>query len=248
MDIDTEEPDENAETKAEKVKVRGSKRKRDLLSDLKIWGWHSKRKAPKKVKDHDHTIEDALNRIIPSMLLKNKIDIDKSFAAEDSMNTMDIYNLYMEDNKVNYLSPIHSPRSVNYEPYFNTDREKDNVLEFWTRKREHCDAVVLIRELVHKLSKLWHYKWPKELVPLYLTAYNMFREHCDPPQLFCSDWPFDAMRDDALATLLYGELLSFSSDSKESIHPTMLGYLQVIACWEEEWKNEYPSVFSRVFW
>ncbi|KAJ8933154.1 hypothetical protein NQ314_014181 [Rhamnusium bicolor] len=167
---------------------------------------------------------------------------------EDSMNTMDLYNMYIEDHNVNYLSPIHSPKSVNYEPYFGTDREREDVLEFWTKKRDYVDAVVLIKALVFMLSKLWHYKWPKELVPLYIEAYNMFREHCDPPQVFCGDATFEEIRNDALATLLYGELLSFSSESKQTIHPTSLGYLQLISGWHEQWQDEYPSFFNRVFW
>lgn len=48
------------------------KRKRDVLSDLQIWGWHSKRKPPKKI-IKDYTVEDAINRIIPKNLLLNKV-------------------------------------------------------------------------------------------------------------------------------------------------------------------------------
>lgn len=40
-----------------------------------------------------------------------------SYCGEDSMNTMDIYNMYMEENRYsninNCLSPIHSPKSIN---------------------------------------------------------------------------------------------------------------------------------------
>lgn len=71
MEQDTEDQDENDTSKSEKTKPsRGSKRKRDLLLDLKVWGWHSKRKYQKKGnKEKDISIEDALNRIIPKYLL-----------------------------------------------------------------------------------------------------------------------------------------------------------------------------------
>ncbi|KAJ8969411.1 hypothetical protein NQ317_010319 [Molorchus minor] len=130
LDQDMEETNENLESKAERGRPRVSKRKRDLLSDLQIWGWHSKRKQSKKAKEKDFTVEDALNRIIPKTLLHNRIDPEKYHQMEDSMDMMDLYNLYVTDQNVNYLSPIHSPKSVNYEPYFGTDRESEDVLEF----------------------------------------------------------------------------------------------------------------------
>lgn len=50
--------------------TKSAKRKRDLVSELQIWGWHSKRKATKRAKtDKDYRIEDALVRIIPMYLM-----------------------------------------------------------------------------------------------------------------------------------------------------------------------------------
>lgn len=72
MEQDTEDQEENTEQKPDKNRnqSRGTKRRRDLLSDLQIWGWHSKRKYVKKGKtEKDLTVEDALRRIIPSYLL-----------------------------------------------------------------------------------------------------------------------------------------------------------------------------------
>lgn len=68
MDQDTEDQEENVEQKSDKQ--RGTKRRRNPLLDLQVWGWHSKRKSAKKGKsEKDLTIEDALKRIIPSRLL-----------------------------------------------------------------------------------------------------------------------------------------------------------------------------------
>lgn len=249
MDQENDEPDENVETKSERGRPKGIKRKRNLLSDLQIWGWHSKRKQSKKAKERDFTVEDALNRIIPKTLLPNKIESpQKTDFTENSMNTMDLYNLYIHESHVNYLSPIHSPTSVNCEPYFRTNCERKDVLEVCTKQRSHCDVIVLIKELVFSLSKLWHYKWPEELIPLYIEAYHMFREHCDPPQVFCGGHKFEEMRDDALASILFCELISFGSEVTESVPPTLLGYLQLIGGWHEDWKNDYPGFFIRVFW
>lgn len=90
--------------------------------------------------------------------------------VEDSMDTMDIYNMYVEDKELNFLSPIHSPKSVSFEEYFGTDRESYDVLNFWTKKRIVIDAVVLVKDLVVELAKLWKHKWPKELILLYIQV------------------------------------------------------------------------------
>lgn len=63
-----DDQDDQMEQKSDKK--RGTKRRRDLLSDLQIWGWHSKRKQGKRGKtEKDTAIEGALKRIIPSDLL-----------------------------------------------------------------------------------------------------------------------------------------------------------------------------------
>lgn len=59
--------------------------------------------------------------------------------------------------------------------YFGTEKEKEDIRVFWTKKRSCCDAVNLIEEYTHSLSNMWHYKWPKGLADIYIEAYNMFR-------------------------------------------------------------------------
>lgn len=67
--VDQEEQNENKLDKS-KNQNRTMKRKRDLVSELQIWGWHSKRKSAKRGKcEKDFTIEDAFQRIIPAKLL-----------------------------------------------------------------------------------------------------------------------------------------------------------------------------------
>uniref|UniRef100_A0AAR5P9I3 Calcineurin-binding protein cabin-1 MEF2-binding domain-containing protein n=1 Tax=Dendroctonus ponderosae TaxID=77166 RepID=A0AAR5P9I3_DENPD len=245
LDNDNDMDGDNADIAQQR---RKGKRKRDLLSDLQIWGWHSKRKQPKK-SNRDFTIEDALNRIIPKSLLKTKINSKMlSPDEEDSMNTMDIYNLYMDTKDLHLISPIHSPMSITVEPYFGTDHETEDVKHFWVKERSIVDAIVLVKELVFELSKFWGLKWPKELIPLYIEAFKMFREHYDQPQPFCGDHSFEQIREDALATLLYGELHTFSSGSTESLHPTYLSYLQIVSSWNDDWKDEFSMVFMRFYW
>ncbi|XP_076263012.1 calcineurin-binding protein cabin-1-like isoform X2 [Rhynchophorus ferrugineus] len=243
---DNETDGDNGET-SQRRRGKGTKRKRDVLSDLQIWGWHSKRKPPKKI-TKDFTVEDALNRIIPKSLLKNKITPEiLCQGGEDSMNTMDIYNMYVQDKELNFLSPIHSPKSVNYEAYFNTDREKEDVMRFWTKERTRLDAIVLVKELTLELSNLWQYQWPKKLIPLYIQVFKMFREHVDQPQVFCNTLTFEEMKNDAMATLLYGELITFTENT-ETLHPTQLGYLQIISNWSDKWQDAFTSVFIRFQW
>ncbi|CAH0547224.1 unnamed protein product [Brassicogethes aeneus] len=246
---ETEDQDEN-DSKLDKSKpIRGTKRKRDLLSDLQIWGWHSKRKCTKKGnKDKDFSIEDALNRIIPNYLLENKITNKPVSCTEDSMNTMDLYKLYVEDNEVNLLSPISSPKSGNPEPYFGTNDEREDVQQLWTKPRPYTDAIVLIKDFVISISKFWNHKWTKELISLYVSAYSMYREHYDLPQVFCNDSSFEEIRDDALATLLYGELLHFTEERNEQMHISYITFLQHVSGWSECWKEEYSSFFNRVYW
>lgn len=94
-----------------------------------------------------------------------------SILEEDSMNTMDIYNLYMDTKDLNLISPIHSPKSITVEPYFGTEQETEDVQRFWVKERPLVDAIVLVKELLFELCKLWSYKWPKELIPLYIEVF-----------------------------------------------------------------------------
>lgn len=76
----------------------------------------------------------------------------------------------------------------------------------------------------------------------------MFREHFDQPQPLCSDQSPDQIKEDALATLLYGELLAFSSETSETVCPSILSYLQIISSRSEEWKDEFSMFFVRFYW
>lgn len=93
------------------------------------------------------------------------------------------------------------------ENYFGSQQEKDDVLQFWTKKWESCDAVYMIEEYVFKVSKLWYLKWPKPLIEIYVVLYNMFREHCDHPQPFSTTDNTEELKNDCLATILYAELV-----------------------------------------
>ncbi|KAF5297375.1 hypothetical protein FQR65_LT01305 [Abscondita terminalis] len=242
LDQDTEDPDESAvEQKPEKK--RGMKRRRDLLLDLQIWGWHSKRKTVKKGKsEKDLTIEDALKRIIPSRLLPNGLKAQKSVSCENSTNTIDMCKLF--DTKFLAESSL-----IEKDHYFGSQTEKDDVLKFWTRKWECCDAVSLIEAFVHSLAKFWGRKWPIELKSIYVRAYNMYREHFDHPQLYGTSSTFEELKNDALSTVLYGELVLYqTSVNDEGLNPMSLGFLQLLSAWEERWGNDYADFFIRVHW
>ncbi|KAL3275832.1 hypothetical protein HHI36_020575 [Cryptolaemus montrouzieri] len=248
----TEQDMEEPEEKNEKARARGYKRKRDLLLDLRVWGWHSKRKQVRKTKpDKFYTVEDCLNQMLPSNLLQNKVG--DAFTQDDSMNTMDIYNMFLEDRQINILSPIHSPKSSNFEPYFGTDREKEDIIKSWTRAREYCDTCVLLKEFVVGISKLWHIKWPKELIAQYIIAYEMYRELHQLPGLYDPENVFEDIKDETLATILYAELILFSCpkdlEKDRMLHIGQIQFVETMTLlWEEQWGHEYVSVFSRVFW
>ncbi|XP_031357687.1 calcineurin-binding protein cabin-1-like isoform X2 [Photinus pyralis] len=242
IDQDTEDQEENVEQKT--FKKRGTKRRRDLLLDLQIWGWHSKRKAVKKGKsEKDLTIEDALKRIIPASLMPNALKVQKSKSTEISMNTVDMYKLLIGE-------PNMTPSSVKDREYFGSQAEKDDVLQFWTMEWECCDAVSLIEQFVKALAIRWSYKWPFELVSIYLEAYQMFREHFDHPQLYGGLSTIRELKEDALVSLLYNELIFYNkqSDPSEGVRPTTLGQLQLLSAWDEHWGDECASFYVRVHW
>ncbi|KAK5640159.1 hypothetical protein RI129_010970 [Pyrocoelia pectoralis] len=223
---DTEDQDENVEQKT--FKKRGTKRRRDLLLDLQLWGWHSKRKTVRKGKsEKDLTIEDALKRIISTSLIPNALKVQKTRSTEISMNTVDMYKLFVgETNKTPFL--------IKDMEYFGSQTEKDEVLQFWTREWECCDAVSLIEQFVKALSIRWSIKWPPELITIYLEAYRMYREHFDHPQLYGGMSTFSELKEDALVALF--------------IHPTTLGHLQLLSAWDEHWGSDYTSFYVRVHW
>ncbi|XP_017772871.1 PREDICTED: calcineurin-binding protein cabin-1-like [Nicrophorus vespilloides] len=254
QDMDEQE-DVGGSLKSVKSRIlsRGSKRKRDLVSDLQIWGWHSKRKAGKKGKnDRDTSIENALTRIIPSHLLPNGINGNKYNPMEDSMSTMDLYNMHLNENKpVELISPIDSPISTDAYSYFGGDEEKADVKSFWTRNWENCDAIDLIEEFVYSLSNIWQLKWPVQLISIYIDAYNMFRDHCSHPNLFGNDICFEKLRKDALTTILYGELTTlnrYENDPDNEIHCTSVSHLTLLSAWDENWGSEYVNFAIRVHW
>ncbi|XP_025836533.1 calcineurin-binding protein cabin-1-like [Agrilus planipennis] len=242
MDQDTEDQEDNSEQKEEKK--RTAKRKRDLLSDLQIWGWHSKRKSAKKGKsEKDFTIQGALTRIIPSYLLPNGINIERNKNFDKNKGIDNIFT--------NFKSQL-SSTSVNFEKYFGTENEKNDVTNFWTKEREHLDVVDLIEEYTVSLAKMWNKKWPKELISLYLKAYDKYREHFEHPELFNGLSSFEEIKNDALVTLMYGEIVYFylktEDKDKRKVHPTSLIQLQLLSTWKEQWQEDYFIMFVRIHW
>lgn len=51
-----------------------------------------------------------------------------------------------------------------------------------------------------------------------------------------------------MATLLYGELLAFSSETNETVSPFILSYLQVTSGRSEDWKDEFSMFLVRFYW
>ncbi|KAF5296187.1 hypothetical protein FQA39_LY12641 [Lamprigera yunnana] len=251
MDQDTEDQEENVEQKVDKK--RGTKRRRDLLLDLQIWGWHSKRKTIRKGKsEKDLTIEDALKRVIPARLLPNGFKLKKTTSCDNSVNT-DLCKLLINkvsDDKIMVLDLVNFSEK---DLYFGSQNEKDDVLKFWTKKWECCDAVSLVEEFIKMMAVRWYQKWPSNLIPIYVQLYEMYREHFDHPQLYGSTATFDELKADALATLLYGELLFYQNNLKDckvvdGISPMSLGFLQLLTTWEKYWEDDFAIFYIRVHW
>ncbi|XP_050312415.1 calcineurin-binding protein cabin-1-like isoform X8 [Anthonomus grandis grandis] len=237
MEIDNDETDDNqaGDTADANQKKATKKRKRDVLSDLQIWGWHSKRKRPKK-SNKDVTVEDALNRIIPETLLKTGAIESEVVSLGGKEEPKDLYDVSVEEAQT--LRPQVT------DAYFGTERESEDVRKLWTRERSKVHAVALVKDLVFGLARLWQVRWPKELVPLYIQAFKLYRTHYDQPDPNWSERDEQFKRQDASAAQLHAELATFSADPPEFPHSFAVGYLRA-AC---AWADDYDIALMRVCW
>lgn len=262
---ETKEADSTMEsmekTTDEKVKTKSSsRRRRNDLSFLQPWAWHAKRKSNRKMgkNDKDDTIEGMLRRIIPANLLPNGLKSDRykqvhALQQEDSLSTMDLYKMFMDEDDQQDSSP--EPEVVKKcetNEYFGSKDEKDEVEAFWNYKFESCDLMFLLEKYVFSLATIWEKKWPVKLRNVYIEAYEMFREHFDHPQVFGTNVMFSELETDAEATLLYAELLYDAIGNsllKGKTFPcTSMSMLEIATTRKSDWGDKYLKMNIRLQW
>lgn len=117
-----------------------------------------------------------------------------------------------EDSRSPIDTLSNDDQSARIDSYFGSDEENKDVKQFWSRNWINHDAIDLIEAFVHVVANLWKKKWPFELIDLYVTAYNMYREHASHPRLFSDPIEFEPLKKDALCTLLFGELTTHTNN------------------------------------
>ncbi|XP_044767142.1 uncharacterized protein LOC123323022 [Coccinella septempunctata] len=246
-----EQDNEDQEERNDKSKTKSYKRKRDLLSDLRVWGWHSKRKNVRKTRpDKFYTVEDCLNQILPTDLLRNKI-VD-TYLQDESMNAADSKYDFLEDKHTD--TNLLQDAALTNETYFGTNKEKEDILKLWNKVKEDCDITILVKEYVIELSKLWNIKWPETLITHYIFIHEKYSQFYQLSNIYDAENKFDDIKKEALSNLLYAELVLFrgtrNEENERFLHIGQIQFVEAaVALWEKNWEDEdYISIFLRIIW
>ncbi|XP_076631383.1 calcineurin-binding protein cabin-1 isoform X1 [Colletes latitarsis] len=213
------------ETKEEGQKVK--KRRRSALCFLQQWAWscNSMRRSARvrssnrrEAERDDVQLEETLRRIFPSTLLPDTVKLtkdDPSKNMDDSMDTMDLYQLFanQENNSIatetiksSESSKSPSPDTSQQQNYFGTESETADVNIFITEHSGKSNLMIIIAKYTEFLCTKWNREWPKGMSEIYLQAYTFMREHIPHPSPFEEDVNDDILKLDAEMTLLFGEL------------------------------------------
>ncbi|XP_063980045.1 calcineurin-binding protein cabin-1-like isoform X2 [Diachasmimorpha longicaudata] len=221
----TEKPHEQSEAKEEQQKVK--KRRRSSLCFLQEWAWSSSsmRRSPRvrgsnrrEPERDDVELEETMRRIFSSNLLPDTAKIireDPLKSMDDSMDTMDLYQLFTSRETTNTdglkssesskpPSPLHSEESVKY---FESDLEISDVQDFVNQYSGRSNLMVIIAKFTEFLATKWQQEWPEELTEVYLQTYLFTRQHIPHSSaLGDPDEDESILKHEAEMTLLFCEL------------------------------------------
>lgn len=273
-------PREQAEPKDKQQTVK--KRRRSSLCFLQQWAWSSSsmRRSPRvrssnrrEPERDDIELEETMRRIFPSNLLPDTAKIirdDPLKSMEDSMDTMDLYQLFTSRENTNpdglkSSESSKSPFPLNPEnvKYFGSELEISQVQEFVNEHSGKSNLMIIIAKFTEILSLKWHMEWPKELSDVYLQSYLFTREHIPHSSPFgVAEEDQSILKHEAEMTLLFCELHTDKwLDNKPDIVPSStidkfgtgipseeLGYI-IFARAGDDLANEDQLVFLlRVLW
>ncbi|XP_054016613.1 calcineurin-binding protein cabin-1-like isoform X2 [Hylaeus anthracinus] len=220
-----EKSDDKTESKEEGQKVK--KRRRSALCFLQQWAWScdSMRRSARvrssnrrEAERDDVQLEETLRRIFPSSLLPDTVKLtkdDPSKNLDDSMDTMDLYQLFAnqendrmaaEAMKSSDSSKSPSPDTSSQQSYFGTESETADVNMFIAEHSGKSNLMVIVARFTEFLCGKWNREWPKGMSEVYLQAYLFMREHIPHLSPFEEDVKDDILKLDAEMTLLFGEL------------------------------------------
>lgn len=277
-----EKLNEQPDGKGEQQKVK--KRRRSSLCFLQQWAWSSssmRRSARvrgtnrREAEREDVQLEETMRRIFPPTLLPDSAKLTKDDPLkniDDSMDTMDLYQLFTNRDKTlnNEESKSTTDFSISPGPdvneiakYFGTEAESNDVIEFINKHSAKSNMMIIIAKFTEFLSTKWNYEWPKELKAIYLQAYIFTREHIPHCSPFGDIEEKDSLlKYDAEMTLLFSEIHTDCwLDNKPDILPSStidtlatgipseeLGYI-IFASVRDDLMNEENFVFLlRVLW
>ncbi|XP_008547464.1 calcineurin-binding protein cabin-1 [Microplitis demolitor] len=272
-----DKPSDKSEGKEEQQKVK--KRRRSSLCFLQQWAWSSssmRRSARvrgsnrREAERDDVQLEEMVRRIFPPNLLPDTAKIvrdDPTKSMDDSMDTMDLYQLFERQENVNNeesksSSPTPSPDS-DVQKYFGTETERNQVIDFVNQHSGKNNLMIIIAKYTELMSTKWNHEWPKELPEIYKQAYLFTREHIPHSSPFGDASEEDSiLKYDAEMTLLFSELHTDKwLDNKPEVLPSAtvdkfgtgipseeLGYI-IFASVRDNLLNEENLIFLlRVLW
>ncbi|XP_017876030.1 calcineurin-binding protein cabin-1-like [Ceratina calcarata] len=278
-DKTNEKGNEKAEGKEEVQKVK--KRRRSALCFLQEWAWscNSMRRSARvrssnrrEAERDDVQLEETLRRIFPSTLLPDTVKLtkdDHSKTMDDSMDTMDLYQLFANQENNSNTMEMKSPESskspspvTSRQQYFGTESEAADVNMFINEHSGRSNLMIIITRYTEFLSNKWRQEWPEGLPDVYLQAYTFMREHIPRPSPFGDDLTEDDFKLDAEMTLLFGEVHTdrwltnkpdiASSSTLDKLGTGMsseeLGHIIFTSVREDISKDENIVVLLRVLW
>lgn len=276
-----EKSNERTDVKEESQKVK--KRRRSSLCFLQQWAWSSssmRRSARvrgsnrREAERDDVQLEETLRRMFPSTLLPDGVKLTKEDPfknIDDSMDTMDVYQLFAnrekngtlrEGSKSTESSKPSSPEVADLPMYFGTEAEKADVDEFINEHSGKSNLMIIIAKYTEFLSIKWNHDWPKDMGTIYLQAYTYTREHIPHHSPFGFDEDCRILKYDAEMTLLFGELHTDRwMDAKPDAIPTSrldkvgtgmpseeLGHIIFASVRDDLFSEENMTYLLRVLW
>lgn len=223
-----EKPDEKNEDKATKSDEKSSeksegkedgqkvkKRRRSSLCFLQQWAWSSlstrKSTRVKSGRKDTDQLEEILKRMLPGNLWSEKTSKKDSGKDEgDSMDTMDMYQLFSKDGAVDGTqssssSKPTSPFTQEAQKYFGSDEEKAHVEEFLKTHSGKSNLMIIVAKFTQFLALKWSQEWPEDLTKIYLETYKITRQHI-PHAPMEDDTDGYILEADGEMTLLFCEL------------------------------------------
>ncbi|XP_011308750.1 calcineurin-binding protein cabin-1 [Fopius arisanus] len=216
------EKSEQAEAKEEQQKVK--KRRRSSLCFLQQWAWSSSsmRRSPRvrgsnrrEPERDDVELEETMRRIFPSNLLPDTAKIirdDPLKSMDDSMDTMDLYQLFASRETTNTDGIKSSESSKSPSPldesmkYFGSEMETSDIQDFIAQYSGKNNLMVIIGMFTEFLSTKWDQEWPEELPDVYIKTYLFTREHIPHSSPISDPEENESiLKHDAEMTLLFAE-------------------------------------------